>query len=160
MKDRELEQLQELKQRFSYMFETPALGLDFYRGWLPDFITACEKIDGVLGEDKRGFRFVQAKEKYGWARYYFSTDRARPMRLSINDGNGVHELTTGLAEEHEIEKAISGILTAAEKDSTGKCIACGSPGEIRRRGGWLVCTCEAHGPDQPGEPLARALLRP
>ena len=160
MKDREVEQLHELKVRFAYMFGTPVMGLDFYRGWLPDFITACEKIDAVLGEDKRGFRFVQAKEKHGWARYYFSTDRVRPMRLSIHDGNGLHELTTGLEDEHVIEKAIAAILTEAEKNSMGKCIVCGAPAEIRRFGGWLVCACEAHDPDKPGDPLARALLRP
>lgn len=160
MKDQELEQLQELQRRFGYMFTTPAMGLDFYRGWLPSFIRACERIDVVLGEDKRGFRFVQAKEKYGWARYYFSTDQARPMRLSISDGNGVHELTTGLEDAHEIEKTIAGILNEAEKESMTQCIVCGSPAEIRRRGGWLVCTCEAHGPDRSGEPLARVLLRP
>ena len=160
MQDRELEQLHALKSRFGYMFETPALGLDFYRGWLPDFITACEEIDAALGYDKRGFRFVQAKEKYGWARYYFATDGVKPMRLSINDGNGVHELTTGLNEEHDIERTIAGILSAAEKNSMGKCIVCGSHAEIRRFGGWLVGACEAHDPNKPGDPLARALLRP
>lgn len=82
------------------------------------------------------------------------------MRLSIHDGNGLHELTTGLKDEHVIEKAIAAILAEAEKNSMDKCIVCGAPAEIRRFGGWLVCACEAHDPDKPGDPLSGALLRP
>lgn len=72
--DKELQQLSDLEERFAYMFASPNLGLDIYRGWLPDFIDACEQIDVVLGGDKRGFHWRQIKEKYGFARYYFRTD--------------------------------------------------------------------------------------
>lgn len=155
----EFKQLQDLKQRFAYMFETPVLGLDFYRGWLADFIRACEEIDAVLGDDKRGFRFTQTKEKYGSARYYFSTDAVTPLRLSINDGQGLRELTTGLKDEHDTEMQIATILHEAEKKTAHTCMLCGAPGEVHRFGGWLACACRAHGADKSGESLRNAVVR-
>ncbi|WP_137860882.1 hypothetical protein [Variovorax sp. 3P27G3] len=154
----EFEQLQDLKRRFAYMFQTPRLGLDFYRGWLPDFIRACEQIDAVLGDDKRGFRFTQTKEKYGSARYYFSTNAATPIRLSLTDGQGLRELTMGLKDEHDIEKQIAAILHEAEKKSLHKCMLCGAPGEISRFGGWLACACKAHSLDKSGNVLRDAVV--
>ncbi|MBU1359762.1 MAG: hypothetical protein KKC79_19370 [Gammaproteobacteria bacterium] len=159
MPSHEFEQLQNLKQRFGYMFQTPLLGLDFYRGWLSDFISACEEIDAALGDDKRGFHFTQAKEKYGSARYYFSTNAVSPLRLSISDPNGLLELTTGLKDEHDVEKRIAIILHAAEKQSLHKCILCGATGKVRRFGGWLACACEVHGADQSGDALRSAVVR-
>ena len=159
MQDPELEQLEALKRRFGYMFLPPNQGLDFYRGWLADFISACEQIDAVLGEDKRGFSFRQTKEKYGAARYYFSTDRATPMRLSIVVGKGVHELTSGLRDEHDVEKRIVEILNDAEVKSSRKCIACGSPATVQEIERWLVCVCEEHHPSKVREFLSRAVLR-
>ena len=160
MQDKELEQLEDLKRRFGYMFETPRQGLDFYRGWLADFISACEQIDALLGADKLGFRFTQAKEKYGWARYYFSTDRANPMRLSLRHARGVHEITTGLEDGHDIEKAIAGILSDAEEKSMRKCVVCGAPAEICDFDGWLICACEMHALAKGSDRFALALLWP
>lgn len=156
--DKELEQLNELKQRFSYMFEVRGLGFDFYRGWLPDFIKACEAIDAVLGDDKRGFYFSQIKEKYGGARYYFRTDGVRPIRLSIHDGKGVRELTTGI-EGHDIEQQIAKILNDAEKKSMTTCSVCGVPATIQNCHGWALCVCEKHAPEKRCEHYKIALIK-
>lgn len=59
--DKDLAQLNALKARFSYMFDSPSSGIDIYRGWLADFASACEQIDALLGDDKRGFHFTQCK---------------------------------------------------------------------------------------------------
>jgi hypothetical protein len=156
--DKELEQLNELKQRFSYMFTGPHIGLDIHRGWLSDFIKACEAIDALLAEDKRGFRWKQIKAKYGFARYYFDTDFVHTMRLSISDGKGVYELTNGL-EGHDIEQQINKICNDAEQTSMTKCMVCGDPAEIRAYGNWDICACEKHSPDVPGEHLKKAVIR-
>jgi hypothetical protein len=156
--DKELEQLNDLKQRFDYMFYGPHIGLDIYRGWLNDFVAVCEAIDALLGDNKRGFHWKQIKEKYGFARYYFDTNEVRPMRLSISDGKGVHEITYGL-DGHEIEQAITKICNDAEQASATKCIVCGDPAVIKTYGGWAVCACEKHSPDVPGDPLKKAVVK-
>lgn len=156
--DKEQEQFDELKQRFSYMFTGPNIGLDIFRGWLPDFVEACEAIDALLGNEKKGFHFSQCKEKYGWARYYFSTSGVRINKISMRFKGGIRELTTGL-EGHELEQQITKILDAAEEKSMTKCIVCGEPSEIRTYSRWDICACEKHSPDVPGDHLKRAALK-
>ncbi|GKT26180.1 hypothetical protein [Acidovorax sp. SUPP3334] len=156
--DEEIEQLTELKQRFPYMFSGPHIGLDIYRGWLSDFINACEAIDALLAEDKRGFHWKQTKAKYGFARYYFDTDAVRTLRLSFSDGKGVYEVTKGL-DGHDIEQRINKICNDAEQASMTKCIVCGGSAEIKSYGSWAVCACEKHSPDVPGNHLKSAVLR-
>jgi hypothetical protein len=156
--DQELGQLNDLKQRLSYMFAGPNIGLDIYRGWLPDFIKACEAIDALLGDDKHGFYWKQTKAKYGFARYYFNTDAVRTMRLSISDGKGLYEITKGI-EGHEIEQQINKICNEAEIASMKKCIACGDPAEIRAFGSWDYCVCDKHSPNLPGDHLKNAAIR-
>lgn len=154
-----INKLRELKDRFAYMFSGANLGFDFYRGWLPDFVEACEKIDELLGDDKQGFHLSQIKEKYGWARYYFKTNRASPMRLSISTKKGVHEIVKGLSDEHEIEKQIAEILLDAEGKSMHKCMNCGAPTEIRKLNTMLVCVCDEHAYEERGEAVRHALIR-
>lgn len=40
--DEHLVALRALKERYPYMFIAPNIGHDFYRGWLADFIIACD----------------------------------------------------------------------------------------------------------------------
>ena len=156
--DKELQQLNDLKARFSYMFAGPHIGLDIYRGWLIDFVAACETIDALLSDNKIGFHFSQTKEKHGWARYYFDTDRANLMRVSFREEGGIVEQIFGLKDEHEIEKQIAEILFDAERKSMTKCMACGDTATIRTYGGWDVCACEKHSPGVPGDHLKNAAI--
>ena len=157
--DKELEQLNELKQRFGYMFAGPHIGLDIYRGWFHDFAQACEQIDALLVNDKIGFHFSQIKEKYGWSRYYFDTDRANLMRISTRDGDGIVESIFGLKDEHDIEKQIASILSDAEQKSMHKCINCSGPAEIRKVHAMLLCVCDAHAYEGRGEAVRHAIIR-
>lgn len=151
------EQLGALRARFPYMFEVRGLGRDVYKGWLPDFIEACEQIDALLGPDKRGFFFHQIKEKYGWARYYFKTDKASPMRLSIQDGRGLYETTHGI-DDKEIEQQIVKILSVAEQKSMHKCMNCGAPAVVRRVHAMLLCVCDEHAYEERGESIRCAIV--
>lgn len=157
--DKQLEQLNELERRFSYMFAGRQLGIDIYRGWLADFVELCEAIDGILGENKRGFYWRQVKEKYGFARYYFRTDEVHSVRLSMSDGKSVREINTGL-EGHEVEQKISKVCHDAEVKSATKCSVCGEPSSIQNCLGWLLCVCEKHVPTERGGHHASALVRP
>ena len=113
--DEQLMALRALKARYPYMFVRPHIGQDFYRGWLADFIVACNAIDELLGADKRGFHFRQLKEKYGWARYYWATDQVTPLRLSLIANGGVLERQYGLDSADRVDQQICQILLAAEK---------------------------------------------
>ena len=156
--DKELQQLNELKARFSYMFSSPHAEIDIYRGWLPDFIEACEAIDTLLCDDKKGFHFSQRKEKYGWARYYFLSNGVRINKISMRFSGGIREITT-VPAGYEIEHQITKILNDAEEKSMKKCIVCGALAEIRTYGRFECCACEKHSPDAPGDQLKKALVR-
>ncbi|WP_264051086.1 hypothetical protein [Methylobacterium flocculans] len=64
----------------------------------------------------RDFRTVDAKEKYGSARWYVEGDTS---------------------------ETVDDIIDAIEHLSAHICEDCGSPGRIRK-GGWLRCLCERH----------------
>jgi len=159
--DEQLMALRALKERYPYMFVARHIGQDFYRGWLVDFITACNDIDQSLEDNKRGFHFRQIKEKLGWARYYWRTENVKPFRLSLFTNVGVLERQHGLEGADDVENQISQILLSAEQSSRQKCIVCSEPAEARSFGGWLVCTCERHGPSvmQRDDLLHASLLR-
>jgi hypothetical protein len=144
--DEHLMALRALRERYPYMFVAPRFGQDLYRGWLADFIIACDDIDQLLRDNKRGFHFRQIKEKLGWARYYWRTETVKPLRLSIFTNGGVLERQHGLENADDVENQISQILLNAENSSRQKCIVCSEPAESRSFGGWLVCTCERHSP--------------
>lgn len=145
--DDALAALRALKRRHCYMFAGANTAYDFYRGWLPDLIVACDSIDRLLGEDKRRFRFTQVKEKLGWARYYWRTEETRPLRLSLFTPDGLLERQHGLENADAAAHEIAQILLTAEASSRRKCIVCAAPAETRSFGGWLVCSCERHGPE-------------
>lgn len=145
--DEQLMALLAVKARHPYMFVEPHHGQDFYRGWIADLIVACDAIDHLLGNDKKGFHFCQIKEKFGSARYYWSTDHVKPTRLSLTINKGVFERQFGLENANEVEQQISQILMAIENSSRRKCIVCSEPAEARLFGGWLLITCDQHGPN-------------
>lgn len=113
----------ELRAKYRYMFEGPNVGIDFYDGWLPTIAGACDAVDKLLGTEKSGFHFSQAKEKYGSARIYWDS--------KILD--------------REVEKGITRLIDGAEKATESLCMVCGAPAEIKKYGGWFACLCEVHG---------------
>ncbi|WP_291012939.1 hypothetical protein [Hydrogenophaga sp.] len=116
----------ELKARFPYQFEGEAISMSYSRGWFHLFSRLCADIDETLGKDKRGFQWVQVKEKFGAARVYF--------RLA----EGVRDQEPDLAQRLTEKKF------AAEAASATTCAACGRPGWIDQRSGWMLALCEKH----------------
>lgn len=157
--DEQMMALRALKMRHPYMFARPHIGQDFYRGWVPGLIVACDAIDRLLGHDKRGFHLRQIKEKFGSARYYWSTDHVTPLRLSLSTNGGLLERQYGLESADDVTKQICQLLLAAEESSRRECIVCSKPAEVRSFGGWLLATCTQHGPDvMPKDILFHAAL--
>lgn len=116
----------ELKARFPYQFEGEAISMSHSRGWFRLFSNLCSDIDQALGEDKRGFQWLQVKEKFGAARMYF--------RLA----EGVYE------KEPDLMKQLMDLKFAAEAASQDVCAACGRPGWIDQRAGWMLALCDRH----------------
>lgn len=86
----------------------------------------------MLSADKRGFHWMQLKEKFGSARWYWKMDvprdeaeRSLKMRLSEHVGAAVDRTST---------MCIVCIV----------CIVCGEAGEVDAYGGWHLVLCPHH----------------
>lgn len=116
----------ELRARFPYQFEGEAISMSYSRGWFRLFSRLCADIDQALGEDRRGFHWLQVKEKFGAARMYFWL------------AEGVYE------QEPELTKQLMDLKFAAEAASQDVCAACGRPGWIDQSAGWMLALCGKH----------------
>jgi hypothetical protein len=116
----------ELMARYPYQFAGEQISMSFSRGWFSLFAQLCADIDQALGDDKRGFHWVQVKEKFGQARVYFQL------------GAGVAEREPDLAEK------LMALKVKAEVDSSKVCALCGRPGTIDLKPGWMLALCESH----------------
>ena len=69
-----LEAFAALVRAYPYMFAGPFIELVMYAGWHTPFTKLCDDIDAALGDNKRGFRWIQLKEKFGQPRWYWEMD--------------------------------------------------------------------------------------
>lgn len=120
----------DLMARFPYQFAGDGLGASVAAGWASVFFKLCEDIDALLGENKRGFRWLQVKEKWGAMCCYFTTARA------------VEGETT--PDEQRLIHALRKLISEAESQTQHLCAACGEPCEADRSTGWLLALCEEH----------------
>ena len=121
----EISQYQSLLDKYSYMFKHKVtgcmdapfalFGFECGEGWFDIIKKLCSQIDELLTKkDKKSFRVIQVKEKFGTLRFYTSF------------------IT------NEIEKAIN----EAEKLSGETCESCGAKGTMRNRYDWLMVRCD------------------
>jgi hypothetical protein len=132
----------ELKARFPYMFaKAGQYAFEFPKAWFPAFAALCEQIDALLGDKKRGFRWLQTKEKLGSARYYWPmTGRAHSIHIDMISTKGV--VTTLVNEPKSTQPTISNrigeLVNQAQEATSRICYVCGEPGEMatKRSGCW------------------------
>lgn len=119
----------ELIARYPYQFESQPDGAEadvsFLRGWFKGFAELCKSIDSVLGYDKRGFRWVQTKEKMGSASYYWHLD----------DKGAINA---------QLAREIATLVAVACKTTSTLCIRCGNPAMIKSLDGCLLAICDQH----------------
>jgi hypothetical protein len=146
----------ELKVRFPYMFtKADVYAFEFPKVWFPAFATLCEQIDALLGDKKRGFRWLQTKEKFGSARYYWQmTGRAHSIHIDMINTKGV--VTTLVDRPKKSQPTIVnriGELVGQAQEATSKiCFVCGEPGELATNRTWLLVLCPKHrAQDRRGE---------
>lgn len=113
-----------LRQRYPTWFAKMAFyDLSLPEGWAPLLFEVCEKIDAELRNqrvvrlmDRKHFRIMQIKEKFGTLRVY----------------------TWGAPA------AVREIITEAEITSEMICLRCGNPGVLRDTGSVIATLCEDH----------------
>ena len=112
----------DLSKRFPYMFSGRNIGLSVGDGWMDLFAKLCEDIDALLGDDKRGFHWVQLKEKFGTARFYYGQELG----------------------DDAVFSEIADLVNAAEQMTHTMCMQCGQPGKPNVKYGWVLTLCETH----------------
>jgi hypothetical protein len=88
-------------------------------GWFRVLWKLCEDIEPIVaGAEESGERFqiLQVKEKLGTLRFYVN-----------------------IAREAILDRA-----DAARYESSRTCDLCGTPGQQRDEGGWIIVRCEEH----------------
>ncbi len=137
-----------IKQLYPYQFEGKHLDLSIAKGWLPEFAELCKNVDELLGENKRGFHWVQLKEKFGSARYYWSIDgKDDSFRVDVFEPKKVvsFEMSpTGKKDQQDLFDHLSKIIRSAEAATNDHCIACGALGKVDKQDGYLLVLCETH----------------
>jgi len=139
----------EIKNRYPYQFEGKNIGLSVAKGWLPEFAALCQRVDDLLGQNKRGFHWVQLKEKFGRARYYWSIKGKKDsVRVDLFSPKKVVSYETSPAGAKNQLQALfdqlSAVIDAAEAHTRDHCIVCGAPGKMDQHEGYLLVLCDTH----------------
>ena len=117
----------ELAARFPYQFEGKNIEIAVSKGWFPLLVQLCTEIDKLLGGDnKRNFRWLQIKEKFGTCRLHWVAEKP-------TDAAAV-----------ELICAIGELVRAAEKQTAETCAVCGAPGARDQGNGYFLTLCPAH----------------
>lgn len=134
----------QLKARFPYMFSGENIGFSFVRGWFPLFAKLCEDIDALLGEDKRGFHWVQIKEKWGFARFYWEMpDVPARLHVSVVTDSGVAEYGPSHAQGSLADR-IAALVREATVATRTRCIVCGEAATLDQSHSYVLVVCQHH----------------
>jgi hypothetical protein len=142
----------QLKARFPYMFSGENIGFSFARGWQPVLEKLCEDVDALLGEDKRGFHWTQIKEKFGYARFYWSM-KGQPLRLhvSVITAAGVAEYAP--RPVGDLGGQVDALVRKATAATRVRCIVCSQAGAPDTYGSYVLVLCEHHAKQRRLGPL-------
>jgi len=136
-----------LTERFPYMFEGEHLSLSIAKGWESLFEQLCEDIDALLGADRHGFYWVQLKEKFGSARFYWSMEGER-QAVRIDEISKLGAVTTLVGRHVEnpssptLQEQISALVDAASDKTQHMCIVCGHAGKGHSDHGYVLILCD------------------
>lgn len=144
----------QLKSRYPYMFSGENVGFSFCRGWFPLFTQLCEDIDALLGPDKRGFHWVQLKEKFGSARFYWQMQGHAPnLHIALISARQVTTVVRGPGDGNangaggpppSVNRRIDDLVQRATLATRSLCIACGQPGKPNQDEPWILVLCDVH----------------
>lgn len=140
--------LKSIQAHYPYMFPRKNQGIEVPEGWLPIFEQLCNDIDQILGPDKRGFSFIQCKEKFGSARWYCTLSKSKKqVRVDIIDSGGAVlslEATDPRKTPVTLGEKITKLVHDAEALTHHCCIVCGEPSQCDSYGGYMLQLCTTH----------------
>ncbi|MBK1684225.1 hypothetical protein CKO18_11710 [Rhodoferax fermentans] len=130
------------------MFKAKNLGIGIPAGWMSVFAQLCENIDEILGPDKRGFHFVQCKQKFGSARWYCKLNKVKQRTpVDILDSKGV-VMSLRVPDKHKtpdmLGEKIAALVHEAEARTMQLCIVCGEPSRLDTFDGYMLQLCAVH----------------
>lgn len=135
--------------RFDHMF--PLQGVQrrraylFFKGWTPAFAGLCERIDTLLGTDKRSFEWTRVREKFGAPSLAYRMEGQ--ARFAVNSHRPA-EVTRVPCEPIEnfdpVAVAIQEQILQAEAELRTLCIICGGRSTITNAQGPWVSLCAEH----------------
>jgi len=144
--------LKQLKSRYPYMFAGRNIGISIAWGWLPLFADLCTEIDAALGDDKQGFHFTQAKEKFGSARWYWSMKKMKPsFKIDLIGPDGVTTLAKTPRSDKprdQLYERLDALISDAAERTQSMCIVCGQQGTLNQQDGYVLVLCEQHAKDR------------
>lgn len=152
MSDQDLpKSLDEIRAKFPYQFEGESIGMSVPKGWASGFARLCADIDAALGENKHGFHWIQLKEKFGSARFYYAFGRRRAsVHLDIVAGDGVRTFVAPQAQKpgedefNRVSQAVDKLVSDATAKTRHACLVCGAHGDGHLSEGYLMVLCPAH----------------
>lgn len=140
--------LEEIKTQYPYQFAGKNIGLSIANGWLPEFAKLCSDIDALLGDNKCGFHWVQLKEKFGSARYYWEMKNIKaPMAVDLIMPDGAVKYTNkpkAKAGDMELVSEINDLISSASDRTVTRCIVCGEVGKPDNLDFYTLVLCVEH----------------
>jgi hypothetical protein len=137
-----IKDVQSLELRFPYMFAGPKVGMEYYKGWFPDFVDLCFEVDALLGDYRPYFYWNQMKEKFGGCRIYCGFHE-RPY--------GIYSAAEGDEGEYVIPEPLKRIraelwkrIEATAAKMNAKCCVCGETAKTQSHDGWIGTLCGYH----------------
>ena len=117
--------LADLRRDYPHMFAAKNIGISITKGWMPIFAQLCKDIDDTLGDDKLDFHWVQCKEKFGAARFYYSIKNRTPgMKINLVDETGEvksYDIRTEEKRETTVSDQVEKLIDEATKKTNTSC---------------------------------------
>jgi hypothetical protein len=137
----------QLFAKYPYQFKKALKHPDMllvYRGWWPGVVRMCAAIDQTLGNDKQSFRWLQMKEKFGSARYYWTMKGGGALHLDVFSPEAdVVQLVLEPKRINDMYEKVAHLVNAEMARTREQCIVCGAPAEIDTYA-WHLALCSTH----------------
>lgn len=158
----------EIKSKYPYMFSDQTIEASLAHGWIDLFAQLCDDLDAILGDERARFSWIQVKEKFGSARFYWKFGKYEPLlRLNIigNDEILTIKMPTvrhrnAANNDEALMKKISELADEAERLTRETCIACAARGQLDSNDGYLLVLCPEHAKQRAAGTLANFWFDP
>ncbi|MEJ8850817.1 hypothetical protein [Variovorax rhizosphaerae] len=139
--------------RYPYMFLGNMTRMEPSRGWLPLIAQACEEIDRVLGDDRRGFRWTRIVDVVGVLHLHYMMRSASQEWVEVGTPEKPLRVLVDRDPVEPEAQAVRRIVIRAQLASTTTCFVCGEPGIVwppKAQISMEFAMCAAHCPTTLG----------